>query len=271
VRDHKKKPIEGEIVTPAQLDRILGQSQEPDIPALDALLERFEQLFKESLKVTNLDSPEGWFGEFFGGMDYRIAVKTERGQALFGLIDTFMNNLDQFEKVEQKIRAINRERYERYIDRVRAARTALEEQQKLEAVVANARLQLQIEEAKAREAIAIHEGNIRKAGLEGRPSPPPSSSAPPPNMDECERQRQAAQKRRKLDYDLKLDALEAEENHQDAIANRALTRILKIFAEPETLQAQKRFRIRQLRDTYAIDEALLPQGVLELMQEEDVP
>ena len=177
--NHKEKPIEGEIVTPTQLDRILGKSEEPDIPALDALLERFEQLFKASLKVTNLDEPENWFGEFFGGMDYRIAVKTERGQGVVALIDTFVQNMDQFEQIEKKIRAINHERYERYIDRIRAARTALEEQQKLEAVAANAQLQRQIEAAKAREIIALHEANIRKAGLEGRPVLPPAPPPPP--------------------------------------------------------------------------------------------
>ena len=65
----------------------------------------------------------------------------------------FIQSLDQFETVERKIRAINREQYERYIDRVRFAKIALEEQQKLEAVAASARLQRQIEAAKAEAAI----------------------------------------------------------------------------------------------------------------------
>ncbi len=193
--NHQGKPIEGEIVTLAQLDRILGQSQEPDIPVLDALLVRFERLFNQSLKVTDLDAPEGWIGELFGGMDYRIAAKTERGRALYGLIDTFVNNLDQFEKVEQKIRAIHQAQFERHIDRIKAARAALEEQQKLDAVAANARLQGQIEGAKAKAEIARHKADAREQGLRGKPVPPP----PPAPKPEDPRVKKKASLQQELD------------------------------------------------------------------------
>jgi hypothetical protein len=266
----KAKPIEGEIVTPTQLDRILGKSQEPDIPALDALLERFDQLLRASVNMTNLNNPENWFGELLGGMDYRIAIKTERGQALNGLVETFMQSLDQFEAVEKKIRAINHEQYERYIDRVRFAKIALEEQQKLEAVATNARLQRQIEAAKAEGEIARHQAEVRKAGLEGRPTlpPPPPPPAPAP-VDELERKRQAAQRERKLDYALKIDAAEAEEDYQDKLTSSVTTRILKVFGDPASGRGQKKMRIRNLIDTYGIVEEFLPFGVVELMQEEE--
>src|SRR5438105_14934934 len=80
VRENKKKqqPIEGEIVSPAQLDLILGKSQDPGVPQLDAILERFDQLLGESLKVLDLDTEEGWRGESWGGMDDGIPKKTER-------------------------------------------------------------------------------------------------------------------------------------------------------------------------------------------------
>ena len=170
--NQKEKPIEGEIVTPAQLDRILGKSEKPDIPELDAMLERFEQLFNKSLKVMDLDQRENWFYELLGGENFRIAAKTERAQLVVGLVDVFMQNLDQFEQVEKKIRAINHQRHERYIDQVRAARTALEEQQKLEAVAANARLQRQLEEAKVEAEIEKHRRQIRES--QRPPLPPPA-------------------------------------------------------------------------------------------------
>ena len=264
--DHKGKPMEGEIVTPAQLDRILGQSQEPDIPALDALLQRFERLLSQSLKVTDIDTPEGWISELFGGMDYRIAVKTERGRALYGLIDTFVNNLDQFEKVEQKIRAIHRAQYDRHIDRIKAARAALEEQQKLEAVAANARLQRQLEQAKVEAEIETYKKQVRDAQ---NPPQAPAPRSEPPKVDEHERKRREAQRERKFAYALKIDEVEAEEEYQDKLTGSVTARILKTFADPVTVRAQKRMRIRNLVDTYGLAAESLPPGVLELLQEEE--
>jgi hypothetical protein len=207
----KPPALEGEIVTPTQLDRILGKSEEPDVPALDAMLERFDQLLKASLKITDLDDPEGWFRELLGGMDYRIAKKTERGRALIGLGDTFIQSLDQFEQVERKVRAINRERYERHIDRIRAARTALEEQQKLEAVAANARLQRQLEEAKV-------QAEIREQGLRARPLPPAPPPPPPPPAPEDPRAKEKA----RLQADLERLAREERQEREKIAGGRPL-------------------------------------------------
>ncbi len=267
--DHKGKPLEGEIVTPTQLDRILGRSEEPEVPALDAVLERFEQLFKASLGTMNLDDPEGFFREIFGGMDYRIAVKTERGRAVNALVGTFIASLDQFEQVEAKIRAISRERHERYIDRIRAARTALEEQQKLEAVAANARLQRQLEEARV-------QAEIRKHGLVGRPAPPPPppvpAPAPPPivapSVEEEDARRRAETKRKaKTKCLIDLDAEELAAWHAEEKLSRVKARTIAIYQDVNMRLGEKRTRIQSILDSFDFRHDILPLSIQEFMEQ----
>jgi hypothetical protein len=133
-------------------------------------------------------------------------------------------------------------------------------------VAANARLQRQLEEAKVEAEIEKYKRQVRDSQQPPQPPPPPSG---PPERDAYEVKRQAAQKTRRLECDVKLDAIEAEVDFQDKIAGSALARILRIFAEPETRRAVKRCRILNLRDTYGIDDGLLPAGVAELLEEED--
>ena len=176
--DGKKKPLEGEIVTPQALAQILKDAKPPAIPQLDMLTTRFEGLLEQAMNNLDLTVREGFLGEVWGGIDYRIDVKAERIERLDRLMAGFLSILDKAEQAEQKIRAVNRECFEQYIDTVRAAGKFLEEQLRLAEIKAAAK----IEEAKARAIIADYEAKIRKHNLEGYPPPPPKPlpPAPPP-------------------------------------------------------------------------------------------
>jgi hypothetical protein len=232
-------------------------------PQISQTRQRYGQLLDQALENINLKIPEGFFGELVGGYDYRIRVKADRMQELDRLMNGFIGFLDTAEKGEQKIRELNRQCYEQYIDRVRAAHTLLKEQQRLLNLPAESRRQQDIEDAKAEAKIARYKKEARDALREPLAPPPPA-----PVVDECQRRRQAAQKERKFEYDLKIDAVEAEEDYQEKLTGNATARILKVFADATSHRAQKRMRIRNLVDTYGIVEELLPAGIVELLQEE---
>ena len=262
--NHKERPLEGTVVTAEALEQILRDTKPPAIPQLDLLISRYEELLEQVFEQLDLTTREGFFGELIGGIDYRIDKKAGRIQRLDRLMEGFAELMGKAELAEQKIRAINRECYEQYIDRVRAARTLLEEQERLMAIRSAARRQEEIEEAKAEAEIEKYKRQARDA------QQPPSSPAPPAEpADEFELKRQVAYQTRKFECELKLDGIEAQVDFQDKLARSALARIVRIFAEPETRRAQKCCRILNLRDTYGIDESLLPAGVLELLQEEE--
>src|ERR1700730_15451715 len=123
------------------------------VPRLD--LAEFERQIRNSAKMLDLSVPEGFLDRLIGRPDHRIDVKTERGQRLARYISACGAKPPAARQVPEA-------RRQSHLDHLTFLMRVAEEQQKLEAVTARFQLQMQIEEAKAREIISEHEAKIRE-------------------------------------------------------------------------------------------------------------
>ncbi len=160
-----------EILPPGSRVPALAPPDTTAVPGLD--LAEFERQIRSAAKMLDLSVPEGLLDRMIGRPDHRIDMKTDRGRRLAGYIAACT-------AIVQAAGSLQDARRQVYLDHLTFLLRVAEAQQKLEAVAENARLQGQIEDAKAREIISEHEAKIRENGLRGRPVPPPLPPPPPP-------------------------------------------------------------------------------------------
>jgi hypothetical protein len=244
----------------------------PKVPALPPLeidamplpdLSGIEHQMRQAAQMLDLDVPEGRLDRWFGRLDHRIAVKTDRGELLARYIGACAEILVEGRRVIEAAGALQRGKYQLVIDRLVALHTLMQAYYKLEFARRQAIRLDQIEDAKAR-------ADIRELELRGRPAPPPPPPLPaPPQVDEATRQKEEARRSRKDMQELELDErAEAAQFNQDVVS-KARADAIKIYQNINMLAGERFERIRRVLDSYKVPVTILPKGLQEFMQEEE--
>ena len=263
-----RSPVESLPIHPPQM---------PDLPRIPSL----QELVRETVEAIDITRPEGILDELFGRLGHRLNKKTQYGNQLAELRHVLVKNLEQIRMIAVEASAIERVRYQVVIDAISAERQRLENLIQIQTLKIKFAEQAHIaqrvryiDDAKAAAEIAKYEAETAQykaqiAETERRALNAKNPPLLPAPAEEAARMREEAQLKRKIRYDMQLDALDAEADYDDGKMDRGLQRILEIWANPHNDRYTMRRRIEKAIEKFNVDENSLPRGIQELLTEEE--